>query len=122
MIRSMTAFASGERATEWGVLGCELRAVNHRFLELGLRLPEIRSQRLVVVGVKDRGARMLSQSATHLPRLAHARQQLLERGRSHLNSSRMRRTSTRIWAGVRSPCSFLAYTKSMKQTSSLTAQ
>ncbi|RZA21582.1 MAG: YicC family protein [Lysobacteraceae bacterium] len=40
MIRSMTAFASGERNTEWGVLGCELRAVNHRFLELGLRLPE----------------------------------------------------------------------------------
>lgn len=39
-IRSMTAFASGELATEWGVLGCELRAVNHRFLELGLRLPE----------------------------------------------------------------------------------
>ena len=40
MIRSMTAFASGERSTEWGTLGCELRAVNHRFLELGLRLPE----------------------------------------------------------------------------------
>ena len=39
MIRSMTAFAAGERATEWGVLGCELRSVNHRFLELGLRLP-----------------------------------------------------------------------------------
>jgi uncharacterized protein (TIGR00255 family) len=40
MIRSMTAFAAGERATEWGMLGCELRAVNHRFLELGVRLPE----------------------------------------------------------------------------------
>jgi uncharacterized protein (TIGR00255 family) len=40
MIRSMTAFASGERATECGTLGCELRAVNHRFLEIGLRLPE----------------------------------------------------------------------------------
>ena len=40
MIRSMTAFASGERATEWGTLGCELRSVNHRFLELGVRLPE----------------------------------------------------------------------------------
>jgi uncharacterized protein (TIGR00255 family) len=40
MIRSMTAFASGERATEWGTLGCELRAVNHRFLEIGVRLPE----------------------------------------------------------------------------------
>jgi uncharacterized protein (TIGR00255 family) len=36
----MTAFAAGERTTEWGVLGCELRAVNHRFFELGLRLPE----------------------------------------------------------------------------------
>ncbi|WP_240095901.1 YicC/YloC family endoribonuclease [Thermomonas flagellata] len=40
MIRSMTAFAAGERSTDWGVLGCELRAVNHRFLELGLRLPD----------------------------------------------------------------------------------
>ena len=40
MIRSMTAFASAERATESGTLGCELRAVNHRFLELGLRLPD----------------------------------------------------------------------------------
>ena len=40
MIRSMTAFASGERTTQWGTLGCELRALNHRFLELGVRLPE----------------------------------------------------------------------------------
>jgi uncharacterized protein (TIGR00255 family) len=39
-IRSMTAFASGERSTEWGSLGCELRAVNHRFLEVGVRLPD----------------------------------------------------------------------------------
>ena len=38
MIRSMTAFASGERATQWGTLGCELRSVNHRFLEVGVRL------------------------------------------------------------------------------------
>lgn len=44
MIRSMTAFASGERATLWGTLGCELRSVNHRFLEVGARLPdELRS-------------------------------------------------------------------------------
>ena len=40
MIRSMTAFAAGERSTEWGTLACELRAVNHRFLELGTRMPE----------------------------------------------------------------------------------
>ena len=38
MIRSLTAFASGERITEWGTLGCELRSVNHRFLEIGVRL------------------------------------------------------------------------------------
>lgn len=40
MIRSMTAFATVERATEGGTLAGELRAVNHRFLELGTRLPE----------------------------------------------------------------------------------
>ncbi|WP_140909211.1 YicC/YloC family endoribonuclease [Cognatiluteimonas lumbrici] len=40
MIRSMTAFASGERQGPAGTLACELRAVNHRFLEVGLRLPE----------------------------------------------------------------------------------
>ena len=40
MIRSMTAYATVERAIEGGTLACELRAVNHRFLELGLRLPE----------------------------------------------------------------------------------
>jgi uncharacterized protein (TIGR00255 family) len=40
MIRSMTAYATVERATAGGTLVGELRAVNHRFLELGLRLPE----------------------------------------------------------------------------------
>ncbi len=39
-IRSMTASATAERTTAWGMLGCELRAVNHRFLEFGVRLPE----------------------------------------------------------------------------------
>jgi uncharacterized protein (TIGR00255 family) len=39
-IRSMTAFASGERPTAWGTLACELRSVNHRFLEVGVRLSD----------------------------------------------------------------------------------
>lgn len=39
-IRSMTAFASGELNTPWGVLSCELRSVNHRFLEVATRLPD----------------------------------------------------------------------------------
>lgn len=40
MIRSMTAFARRERQEEWGVLVWELRSVNHRYLEVSLRLPE----------------------------------------------------------------------------------
>ena len=39
-IRSMTAYASGERVTPFGTLTCELRAVNHRFLEPGFRLSD----------------------------------------------------------------------------------
>lgn len=40
MIRSMTAYASAEGQTARGRLVFELRAVNHRFLEIGFRLPE----------------------------------------------------------------------------------
>jgi uncharacterized protein (TIGR00255 family) len=40
MIRSMTGFARRERQGPWGALSCEIRAVNHRYLELSLRLPE----------------------------------------------------------------------------------
>jgi uncharacterized protein (TIGR00255 family) len=40
MIRSMTGFARRERQYPWGLLAWELKSVNHRFLELGCRLPE----------------------------------------------------------------------------------
>ena len=40
MIRSMTGFARRERQGPWGTLSCELRSVNHRYLELSLRLPD----------------------------------------------------------------------------------
>jgi uncharacterized protein (TIGR00255 family) len=40
MIASMTGFARREASGPWGVLVCELRSVNHRFLEAGFRLPE----------------------------------------------------------------------------------
>ena len=36
----MTAFARQEIAKEWGHLALELRSVNHRYLEISLRLPE----------------------------------------------------------------------------------
>ena len=40
MIRSMTAFASAEAQTPWGQFACELRSVNHRYLEVSVRMPE----------------------------------------------------------------------------------
>jgi uncharacterized protein (TIGR00255 family) len=40
MIASMTGFARREAALAQGTLVCELRSVNHRYLEAGLRLPE----------------------------------------------------------------------------------
>jgi uncharacterized protein (TIGR00255 family) len=40
MTASMTAFARRETATPWGGLVWELRAVNHRYLELSLKLPD----------------------------------------------------------------------------------
>src|SRR5213082_3471057 len=40
MIASMTGFARRETTGEFGTLVCELRSVNHRFLEAGFRLPD----------------------------------------------------------------------------------
>ncbi len=40
MARSMTAFANSDATGALGQLRFELRSVNHRFLELGLKLPE----------------------------------------------------------------------------------
>ena len=40
MLRSMTAFARQEQSSPWGAITWELRSVNHRYLEISLRLPE----------------------------------------------------------------------------------
>jgi len=40
MIRSMTGYARLERSTEFGTLSWELRSVNHRYLDLGFRMPD----------------------------------------------------------------------------------
>jgi len=40
MITSMTGFARREASGAYGHLACELRSVNHRYLEAGFRLPE----------------------------------------------------------------------------------
>lgn len=52
MISSMTAFAREEYRGDSGVLSWEIRSVNHRYLELVLRLPE--ELRILEPNVRDR--------------------------------------------------------------------
>ena len=40
MTSSMTAFARQQSEQDWGTLICEIRSVNHRYLEPGFRLPD----------------------------------------------------------------------------------
>lgn len=58
MIRSMTAFARREREAEWGALSIELRSVNHRYLEVSMRLPE--DFRALESKIRERVAAVLS--------------------------------------------------------------
>ena len=39
MIKSMTGFAEGRKEVESGILGASIRSVNHRYLDLQIRLP-----------------------------------------------------------------------------------
>lgn len=57
MIRSMTAFARQEREDDWGVITWELRSVNHRYLEVSLRLPD--ELRGLESAVRERAGRRL---------------------------------------------------------------
>ena len=64
MIRSMTAFASAEREADFGTLSIELRSVNHRYLELGLRLPE--ELRALEPAIRERVAAKISRGKVDL--------------------------------------------------------
>lgn len=88
MIRSMTAFASGERATQWGTLGCELRSVNHRFLELGVRLPD--DLRALEPALRERVASRVSRGKMDLTLRLRAPE---GEGALQLNPTRLRELS-----------------------------
>ncbi|RRQ22093.1 YicC/YloC family endoribonuclease [Thiohalobacter thiocyanaticus] len=64
MIRSMTAFARQEAGGDWGELVCELRSVNHRYLELSLRLPE--ELRALETGLRERAAQVLGRGKVEI--------------------------------------------------------
>jgi uncharacterized protein (TIGR00255 family) len=52
MTRSMTAFTRQEIKTGWGILSWEMRTVNHRFLEMHVRLPD--DMRMLETAVRER--------------------------------------------------------------------
>ena len=64
MLRSMTAFASAESESGHGTLSIELRSVNHRYLELGLRLPD--ELRTLEPQVRERVAARLARGKVDL--------------------------------------------------------
>jgi uncharacterized protein (TIGR00255 family) len=57
MVKSMTAFARQELNEPWGQLTLELRSVNHRYLDIALRLPE--DLRALEMKVRERVGRQL---------------------------------------------------------------
>jgi uncharacterized protein (TIGR00255 family) len=58
MIRSMTGFARAEKKYDFGTLSWELRSVNHRYLDVAVRLPE--DLRGLEQPVRDIAAKVLS--------------------------------------------------------------
>ncbi len=64
MTRSMTAYALEERPAGRDVVSCEIRTVNHRYLDLGLRLPE--ELRGLETAVRERAAAVLSRGKVDL--------------------------------------------------------
>ena len=64
MIRSMTAYAFAETQGPVGALSCELRTVNHRYLELSPRLPD--DLRVFESALRERIATRLSRGKVDL--------------------------------------------------------
>lgn len=58
MPRSMTAFARCTSEFDWGAVTCELRSINHRYFEVGLRLPD--SLRDMEMSLRDKARQKLA--------------------------------------------------------------
>lgn len=52
MIYSMTAFARAQNQGNWGSFVCEIRSINHRYLEMSVYLPE--SLRVLEMPIRER--------------------------------------------------------------------
>ena len=52
MVKSMTAYARQEEKLPWGSIAIELRSVNHRFLEMSIKMPD--ELRALEIKIRDR--------------------------------------------------------------------
>jgi uncharacterized protein (TIGR00255 family) len=69
LIRSMTGFARSARSGNWGEIQLELRAVNHRFLDLKVQVPE--GLRVLEEEIRERLRKRLGRG--HVEALLHWR-------------------------------------------------
>lgn len=64
MIRSMTAFSRAERNGDFGQLAWEIRSVNHRYLEIAVRMPE--ELRNLEMRIRERARKRLGRGKVDL--------------------------------------------------------
>ncbi|MFT5083505.1 MAG: hypothetical protein ACI9Y1_001550 [Lentisphaeria bacterium] len=69
MPRSMTSFARHEVQYPWGTVSCEMRSVNHRYLEPSIRLPE--SLRNIEPAMREALRKQLSRGKVELSICLH---------------------------------------------------
>ncbi len=117
MVMSMTAFARAQEEHAWGTLVWEIRSVNHRYLEPGLRLPD--ALRFIEPGVRelvrkslsrgkvecqvrfqvnDAGSRAFSINTELVTQLSHTAQHIAEL--SQLSSDSLTVAEILKWPGV----------------------
>ncbi len=73
MVKSMTAYARQEETFSWGTLAIELRSVNHRFLEVSLKMPE--ELRALEIKIRDQVKVKLKRGKLDLLIHVHIQQQ-----------------------------------------------
>ena len=100
MIASMTGFARREATGAWGTLVCELRSVNHRFLEAGLRLPD--ELRVAEGELRTRLAKQLRRGKVDCT--LNYRRPAGSAGALEIDSCRARAPARRGTAGARARC------------------
>ena len=88
MIHSMTGFACVEQQTAFGRLTWEMRSVNHRYLEISLRLPE--EFRVLEPAIRDSMGAQISRGKIDAA-LRFSRQQEVEESELQLNAPLARR-------------------------------